>query len=184
MRRQASDEAADSSESSALAGDRSAWNALIRRHNHRVVIGLIARSIAPARAQDLAQEAWARLIRQADLGRIQSLVLPGLVIRQALFLATSVDRVDMSPQAADVVELTTQSPEEQFLTAEKLARVRQRIQKMPDRHQEIFRLLAEDSWRSHAEISERVGLSLQRVRQIICEVRKVLRREIEGERDE
>jgi RNA polymerase sigma-70 factor (ECF subfamily) len=34
---------------------------------------------------------------------------------------------------------------------------------------------------SHAEVAKKVGLSLQRVRQILCEVRKELREALEGE---
>src|SRR4051812_48335576 len=48
----------------ALRGDVAAWNALVQKHNHRVVVSLLARGIRIDRAKDIAQDAWIRLIEQ------------------------------------------------------------------------------------------------------------------------
>jgi RNA polymerase sigma-70 factor (ECF subfamily) len=50
-----------------------------------------------------------------------------------------------------------------------------------DSAKKVFRLAYGGDGLSHAEVAERVGLSLQRVRQILCEVRAKLRTALEGE---
>jgi len=44
----------------------------------------------------------------------------------------------------------------------------------------VFRLVYGGEGLDHAQVAERLGLSLQRVRQIVCEVRKLLRGAVEG----
>src|SRR4051812_40692516 len=76
----------------ALDGDRDAWGALIARHDHKVVVALLARGVALAQARELAHQAWIRLIAQQRAGRLDRLELPGLAIRQASFLALDAAR--------------------------------------------------------------------------------------------
>src|SRR5262245_35637441 len=52
----------------ALGGDVDAWNALIARHNRRVIVSLLARGMSVERAKDIAQEAWLRLVEQQRAG--------------------------------------------------------------------------------------------------------------------
>jgi RNA polymerase sigma factor (sigma-70 family) len=177
-------EAAESqTETSARSGDRGAWNALIARHDRRVVLTLLGAGLLPAQARDVAQEAWLRLIRQADAGKLARLQLPGLVVRQALFLAQSVARkggaavVDADPSTS----VTVESPEARYLAAERLTRAKARLAELSPSAQKVFELLYGEPHLSHAEIAARIGLSVQRVRQIICEVRKELRADLEGE---
>ncbi|MGD0528051.1 MAG: hypothetical protein ABSE49_23155, partial [Polyangiaceae bacterium] len=70
----------------ALRGDGEAWSALVQRHNHRVVVALLARGVRVDKAKDIAQEAWMRLVEQQRQGRLERLQLPGLAIAQATFL--------------------------------------------------------------------------------------------------
>src|SRR5262249_31325925 len=76
----------------AMRGERDAWNVLVQRHNHRVVLALLARGVRIDRAKDIAQEAWMRLVEQQRLGRLARLQLPGLAIAQATFLALEAAR--------------------------------------------------------------------------------------------
>src|SRR5689334_22497165 len=70
----------------ALTGDESAWGALVQRHNHRVVLSLLAAGAPIERAKELAQEAWLRLVEQQRAGRLERIELPGLAMRQARYL--------------------------------------------------------------------------------------------------
>lgn len=169
-------------EAAARSGDRAAWTELINRHNRRVVLALLARGVLPAEARELAQEAWLRLITRADAKKLDRLELPGLAIRQALFLAQSEARrpghqaepLDAAPEAS------VESVEEVYFSREKLERARARLRELSPSARAVFERLYGDPALSHAEVAARVGLSVQRVRQIICEVRKVLRAELEG----
>src|SRR4051812_35422239 len=83
----------------AEAGDRAAWNELIARHDHRVVVSLVARGLRLPEARELAQQTWARLIAQQCAGRLARLELPGLAIRQAAFLALDAARAERADRA-------------------------------------------------------------------------------------
>src|ERR1700678_3918852 len=72
---------------SALEAERQTWNALVARHEGAVRLSLIARGIPADRARDLTQAAWEKLWQRQTEGRLPRLELPGLAIRQALFLA-------------------------------------------------------------------------------------------------
>ena len=169
-------------EAAARTGDRSAWTELIARHNRRVVLSLLAHGVLPAQAKEMAQEAWLRLITQADAKKLPRLELPGLAIRQALFLARSEARKPgSSPEALeDVPESAIDSAETQFFDRERLQKAHERLQDLSPSARAVFERLYGDPQLSHAEVAARVGLSVQRVRQIVCEVRKVLRAELEG----
>ncbi len=169
-------------EEAARFGDRAAWTELIGRHNRRVVLSLLAQGILPAQAKEIAQEAWLRLITQADAKKLDRLELPGLAIRQATFLARSEARKagQSTVPLEEAPEANTESPEALYLTREKLHKARERLNDFSPSARAIFERLYGDPHLSHAEVAAQVGLSVQRVRQVICEVRKVLRAELEG----
>ena len=169
-------------EAAARTGDRGAWTELIARHNRRVVLSLLAQGVLPAQAKEMAQEAWLRLITQADAKKLARLELPGLAIRQALFLARSEARKPgQAPDSLDdVPEAAIDSGEEQFFDRERLQKAHERLQDLSPSARAVFERLYGDPQLSHAEVAARVGLSVQRVRQIVCEVRKVLRAELES----
>jgi RNA polymerase sigma-70 factor (ECF subfamily) len=158
---------------------------LIQRHNHRVVLSLLGNGIALDRAKDLAQEAWTRLMEQQRRGQLDRLQLPGLAITQASFLAKDSRRRELravpdDPSAA-LVELPNPAAgsEERYLTHERLDRALKVLASCPPSSQRVFKLFYEDPSIPHAQLAELVGLSVQRVRQIICEVRRTLRDAIE-----
>jgi RNA polymerase sigma factor (sigma-70 family) len=166
----------------ALASEQGAWDELFRTHNRRVVLTLLARGVRADTARDLAQDAWMRIIEQQRRGRLGELKLPGLVIKQALFLAAdrarSGDerhrRVPIDERTGDLVD-----GERRLIARSHLARVRAILAGCGPRHQQVFRTLYSRSGASAADVAAETGLSVQRVRQIVCEVRKKLRVAIE-----
>jgi RNA polymerase sigma-70 factor (ECF subfamily) len=190
------DRPAPSLEARALRGERAAWNALIARHDRRVVVARLARGVRIDRARDLAQEAWLRLIEQQRRGALAELALPGLAITQAAFLLRDQARRDAvrargggsgdGDDDASVRRAPDPAPssEERLLSGERLARAAEALEQCPRGAQRVFRAVYEHPELSHAEVAARVGLSVQRVRQVVCEVRARLRAAIErGERD-
>ncbi len=164
------------------------WDTEVRRHNRKVVTVLLARGVRLPDAKDLAQEAWARLFEKWRSGQLERLELPGLVIRQALFLAADRRRAD---KRADLVTLQaaapslaggngpcSTSPESRLLAAEELVRARQAFASCSPRAREVFARAYSDNV-PHAQLAESLGISVQRLRQTLCEVRAKLRAAME-----
>jgi RNA polymerase sigma factor (sigma-70 family) len=171
----------------ALRGDEAAWNALVARHNQRVVVALLGRGLGLERAKDIAQEAWLRLLEQQRAGKLRELKLPQLAITQATFLALDDARrgsrtlaLSEHFDAADPRPL----PPQKLIGEERLAQAERVLARCSPSARKVFALVYGGGGLSHAEVAERVGLSVQRVRQIVCEVRKELRREFEEDGDE
>jgi RNA polymerase sigma factor (sigma-70 family) len=173
----------------ALRGDMRAWNALVTRHKHRVVVSLLARGVVIDRAKDIAQDVWLRLIEQQREGKLGHLELPGLAIAQAAFLA--LDSVRRETNAlrhetrADQTEIARVADpranvEVRLLTEERFARAEAILAGCSPSARKVFHLVYGGEGLSHADVARRLGLSLQRVRQIVCEVRKELRAAVEG----
>ena len=170
--------------SRALAGDRAAWDALIARHNGRLVAFLVARGTPLARAKELAHDTWLLLIGRQRDGKLRALKLPSLAFQQAAWLAVDDARrergarpwEDAEPRADDAP-----TSEDVVLSREQLARVRTALACCSAAEQRVFRLLYKHPELSHREAARRLGLSEQRVRQVACEVRKRLRAAMEEE---
>jgi RNA polymerase sigma factor (sigma-70 family) len=167
----------------ALQGSREAWGELAARYGHAVVASLVARGLTLDRAKDLAQAAWMRLIEKQRAGRLASLKLPGLAIAQASFLAREEARKPQEGERAieddsQIVDGAS-DPEARALSREKLERARVELAACSRSAQEVFRLAYGGEGLPHAEVARRCGLSLQRVRQILCELRGRLRATIE-----
>jgi RNA polymerase sigma-70 factor (ECF subfamily) len=163
----------------ALAGQRKAWNQLIALHNRAVVLTLVSRGCTADRARELAQESWLTLIQKQRSGRLRELRLPGLAIAQALFLARDEARrarvIKPHLRFEDCEGSMALDPQRRLAKRDRLQRVTELLQDAPPRAREIFALLYSHPGIRHDEIARQVGLSVQRVRQIICEVRKGLR---------
>jgi RNA polymerase sigma factor (sigma-70 family) len=173
----------------ALTGVIGAWNALVQRHNQRVVVSLLARGVRLERAKDLAQDAWIRLIEQQRAGRLRALQLPGLAIAQAAFLALESARREAGARRMEPLDGRGEhaeladpqcNAEARLLTQEQIARAEAILSRCSPSAKKVFRLVYNGEGLSHAEVARAVGLSLQRVRQILCEVRKELRAAVEG----
>lgn len=171
----------------ALRGDEAAWNALVAKHNHRVVVALLGRGLPLERAKDIAQEAWLRLLEQQRAGKLRELKLPSLAITQATFLSLDAARRDGRTMAlAENFDAADPQPlsEQRLIGEEQLARAEVVLSKCSASSRQVFSLVYGGGNMSHADVAIEVGLSVQRVRQIVCEVRKELRRAFEEDGDE
>ena len=170
----------------ALRGDEAAWNALVAKHNQRVVVALLGRGLGIERAKDIAQEAWLRLLEQQRAGKLRELRLPQLAITQATFLALDDARKNGRTLAlAEGFDAADPSPlpSQKLIGEEQLARAQRVLPQCSPSARKVFSLVYGGGNLSHADVAERVGLSVQRVRQIVCEVRKELRKEFEEDGD-
>jgi RNA polymerase sigma factor (sigma-70 family) len=185
--RDVSEEALRSAEEQALAGVRAAWELLIRRHDRAVVVALLARGFSLDTAREVTQDAWARLMEQTRRGALTQLVLPALAVRQAIFLALDARRRRGEPaeglDAAESTPAPQPSAEERLLHKEQLDHAIGELNRCSPAAQRVFLLAYQGGGLSHGEIASRVGLSLQRVRQTLCEVRGRLRKALAEDDD-
>ena len=172
-------------ESRALAGERAAWDELFSRYNRKVVVALLARGVRVDVAKELAQDAWLRLIEKQRAGRLDRLKVPGLVVSQALLIARDRGRSAAANAAhisLDDAGTGIEDParlEDRVLSRDRLARADQLLATCSPSARRVFELIYEQPGIGHAEVATQVGLSVQRVRQILCEVRKRLRAVVE-----
>jgi RNA polymerase sigma-70 factor (ECF subfamily) len=172
----------------ALAGHAPAWDELVRRHTHRVVVSLLARGEPLEAAEDLAQETWVRLVQQQRAGRLATLQLPGLALAQAHWLAREAGRTRARREAlmagGPPIDVGLEDsadprpaadPERVAMGHERLEKLRHELARCPARAQGVFRAIYSERAPAHAEVARELGLSVQRVRQILCEVRARLR---------
>lgn len=172
----------------ALAGEPPAWDEIVRRHSRRVVVALLAQGVALDHAEDLAQEAWLRLVQQQRAGRLRTLELPGLAIAQAGWLARESTRsrirreaiagrpLPLGADAGDVEDTDPNAnPEGQAILCERWDVVRDALARCPPRAQQVFSAVYGPGAPSHAQVAHDLGLSVQRVRHILCEVRARIR---------
>ena len=165
-------------ERAALQGDESAWDRLIARHDHKVVVSLLGRGLPLDRARDLAQETWLKLVQNARAGRLRELTLPGLAIVQAGFLAGTAQRRSgrlFSWTRADDDLHGTATLEDEAIGRERLRRIAATLTACPPRARAVFEQHYDNPGLAYADLATRVGLSEQRVKQIVCEIRARLR---------
>ena len=162
------------------------WDSLIEQHNRRVVVTLLGRGIPLERAKEIADDAWVRIIQQHRAGRLAELRIPGIVIMQALFLARDVQRQQMRRAAVDArlaPELAGlggndgfgEDVEQRVLAREQLRRIAKVVEAASPSARRVFELSFGENSVAAPEIAEQLGISLQRVRQIGCELRKRIR---------
>lgn len=162
------------------------WDELMRRHGRRVVVALVSRGIPLERAKELAQDAWMRVIDRHRAGLITELSLPGLIITQASFLAR--DDLRREGRRAKLDEPRQQAGgdfaldlEQQVDARQQLRVVRAVLDRAPSNARRVFTLLYGERALSPTEVAGELGLSVQRVRQIVCELRKRMRAELAGD---
>ena len=158
----------------ALAGDRGCWQALIARHERRVIVSLLARGLPLDRAREVSQETWTRLMENQRAGRLTHLTLPGLAIVQAGYLASSDWRRQPRDPGTPPLPLTD-TPEDRVIDRQALSRVARALEQCPARARRVFEAVYQNPELSYEELAVRLGLSAQRVKQTVCEVRKRLR---------
>jgi RNA polymerase sigma-70 factor (ECF subfamily) len=168
--------------------DRASWDQIIRQHDHRVMLSVLALGLRPDRARDIVQAAWMRLIEKDHDGALLTAEFPALAITQARFLGLDELRRQVKEtqqqngvsEAADA-QTTCADAERALLSREQLARASAVLAELPPSTQRLFRLLYAEPPMPYAQAAAELGLSLQRTRQIMCEARKKLRLAIEDD---
>lgn len=155
------------------------WDDAIRQHDRRVYLSVLALGLAPDRAREIAQAAWTRLIEQHARGALRELELPGLAIRQARFLAFNELRrgkLELRTLAAVPDPPAPIDAERTVSGREEIERVLAALAACSPTARKVFGLVYGQPGGTAAKAAAALGLSLQRVRQILCETRAHLRR--------
>lgn len=163
----------------ALDGDSDAWNALVRAYDHRVVVALVARGARPCEARECTQEAWLRLLKKQREGALTHLDLPGLAIRQARYLW-----LDRQRRAGTVVPIEAArdhvadgvGSEARLIDRARLGSALDALDTCSPRDRALFEAAYSGDGASQSDLAARFDLSLQRTRQVLTEVRTMLRR--------
>lgn len=152
------------------------WSKLIAQHDHQVVLALLARGIRIGRARELAHETWARLFEQHQAGLLPVVELPGLAIRQAWFLACKKRKPTerLNDEAMALLDPRAGADHE-LEVKEALNRAHAALATCGPRAQTVFAAALACEELPHKELAPQLGLSLQRLRQTLCEVRARLR---------
>jgi len=148
----------------ASRGDRQAWDALVERY--APLIWAICRRyrLADADAEDVSQAVWLRLVEQ--LGNLRDpAALPGWlvtttrrecgrVVRAAAKLPADGQVLENLPDAQAI------TAEQELLTAERHAALREAFARLPSASQQLLALLIADPPLPYAEISARLGIPI------------------------
>jgi RNA polymerase sigma factor (sigma-70 family) len=159
------------------------WDDAIRRHDRRVYLSVLALGLAPDRAREIVQATWTRLMEQHATGALAELDFPGLAIRQARFLALNeLQRRKVEMRVLAAVPERSPEPDVDRIVAsrEEIERVLDALATCSPTAKKIFRLVYATPGGNCASAAQAVGLSLQRVRQILCETRNHIRRALEA----
>ncbi len=158
------------------------WEQHIREHGHHLLLSLLSLGLAIDKAEEIAQATWAKLLSQHKAGRLVQIDLPGLAITQARYLALDYLRreegrtqsLDSTSHHPNLEAAASSDPERTTLARNQIEMAFEALSTCRPGAQRIFKLFYIDG-ESAASIAEHQGLSTQRVRQVLCEVRKVLR---------
>ena len=158
------------------------WEGLIAKHDHAVVLALLSKGLRIHEARELSHDAWSRLFEQRRAGKLPTMELPGLAIRQALFLAADFLRARRRlGQGLETVELVDPhcGPEVRVQLRQLLKRTEAAAGKLSPRAQTVFATVMTHPETPQTELAGRLGISLQRLRQSLCEVRARLKAAME-----
>ena len=159
------------------------WKQAVAAHDHQLIISLLASGLRLDEARDIAQEAWLRVMESASSGRLERVELPGLVIRQASFIVVDRQRARRlrPPGAGYEVEAlpASETAEGETHARELLEVVDAELAMATPRARGVFLAVLHAPDTAHRALAEEQGLSLQRFRQVLCEVRAKLRRVVD-----
>jgi len=160
------------------------WSDAIRLHDRRVFLSVLALGVAPDTAREVTQSTWTKLMEKHADGELPGLQLPGLAIKQARFLALNDIKQTQTQQRA-LAAVPDRAPESDV---QNIVESRQRFERMLEAlatcsptARTVFRMVYEEPPHSHAEVAQHVGLSVQRVRQTLCETRNQIRSVMQGD---
>ena len=145
-------------------GDRQAWDALVERYAPLIWSICRRHQLADADARDIGQNVWLRLADQ--LGTLRNpAALPGWLATTTRRECGRLLRAARAPQATgyqlDAQTLPDEqaiTAEQQLLTAECHAALREALLDLPPEGQRLIALLAADPPEPYAEISARLGI--------------------------
>ena len=148
----------------ASRGDRQAWDALVERY--APLIWAICRRyrLADADAEDVSQAVWLRLVEQ--LGNLRDpAALPGWLVTTTRRECGRVQRAAAKlPADGQVLENLPDAQaitaEQELLTAERHAALREAFARLPSASQQLLALLIADPPLPYAEISARLGIPI------------------------
>lgn len=158
------------------------WDDAIRRHDRRVYLSVLAVGLTPERAREVTQAAWMRLMEQHGRGALADVELPGLAIRQARFLALNeLARAKVERRVLAAVPDPPAVPDSERLVGsrQEIERVLAALATCSPQARKVFRLIYATPGGTAAAAARELGLSLQRIRQILCETRGHIRRALE-----
>lgn len=159
------------------------WEALMAQHDHAVVLALLSRGFRIHEAREISHDTWSRLFEQHLAGKLSTLELPGLAVRQAMFLAADYRREQNRPaipwEDAGPLADPASTPEKRLALRQQLQRAQAAAAALPPRAQDVFSTVISNPDVPHAQLAERLGLSLQRLRQSLCEARARLKAALE-----
>jgi RNA polymerase sigma factor (sigma-70 family) len=158
------------------------WDDAIRRHDRRVYLSVLALGLTPDRAREVVQATWTRLMEQHAAGALVELDFPGLAIKQARFLALNElqrRKVEMRVLAAVPEQAPEPDADRIVSSREQIERVLDALATCSPTAKQVFRLVYATPGGNCASAAKTVGLSLQRVRQILCETRNHIRNKLE-----
>jgi DNA-directed RNA polymerase specialized sigma24 family protein len=164
--------------------DPAVWDDAIRRFDRQVFLSVLALGVNPDRAREISQAAWTKLIERHATGGLAELELPGLAIRQARFLGlnelarTKVEKRVLSAVPDDAPSIDV---ERQVDSRAQVEKVLAALATCSPTARRVFRLVYATRGGSPAHAAKEVGLSLQRVRQILCETRAHIRKSLSTE---
>lgn len=158
------------------------WNALAKRYDRVIWLRLLALRVPVQQAHDLKQVVWETLISKWQQGEFDYLQMPGLALKQADFVAKRSWRKPRCEGADNIAELSDKRVASLAGDAEKSVLDRARLQEIlalvdtaSATARRVFRLTYSPPGKTAAEVAQTVGLSEQRVRQTLCELRALLR---------
>lgn len=160
------------------------WDAIVRAHDQRVLVLLLSMGLRVDLAKEVAQATWLRLLEQQRAGRLDRLEFPGIALKQARFLgldALRQERREVPEQALTEIDRPFENPERQLASRESLLIVARALEACSPASQRIFRAVYEEPGEPHSMVAARLGLSVQRVRQALWEVRARLRKALEDQ---
>ncbi len=172
------------------AGDERALAEIVRRHAGRVKALALGFAGGAAEADDVVQETFWRLWRNAHRWRPGGPPLSAYLARIAMNRAIDASRRRRLRRffgLEDAAEVADPDPaaDERLATGSELAAVARDVRALPARQRAAI-LLAADGERQNAEIAEAMGLSVGAVEQLLVRARRTLRirlaaRDAEGE---
>ena len=144
--------------------DQQAWDALVERY--APLIWSICRRywLSGADADDVGQTVWLHLVDQLDRLRDPAALAGWLATttrRECLHVRRAAQRLQASGQVLDVEDIPDEHAriaEEELLTAERHAALREALTQLPPRCQQLMALLLQDPPLPYAQISATLGI--------------------------